>query len=146
MHAELLPLLLLIACQVMICAFRLRPIRGRMGPVRIPLFNRFGRHGLSQLKLAGGGSQQLIAHVQDTVRDNIAQHNLQNSSFLLCVSGGCDSMALLHSMAALLPSGPGKDLRGHMAVLNFNHKKRAESDEEVLVLLTLTTTLVSYGC
>jgi hypothetical protein len=31
-----------------------------------------------------------------------------------------------------------------MAVLNFNHKKRAESDEEVL--LTLTTTLESYGC
>jgi hypothetical protein len=136
MHAELLPLLLLIACQVMICAFRLCPIRGRMGPVRIPLFNRFGRHGLSHLKLPGGDSQQLVAHVQDTVRDNIARHNLQNSSFLLCVSGGCDSMALLHSMAALLP--------GNMAVLNFNHKKRAESDEEVV--LTLTTTLVPYGC
>jgi hypothetical protein len=53
-------------------------------------------------------------------------------------------MALLHSMAALLPIEPGKDLRDNVAVLNFNHKKRAESDEEVL--LTLTTTLVSCGC
>lgn len=51
-----------------------------------------------------------------------------NSSILLCVSGGSDSVALLVLMDQLrkqyLPSLS-------LSVVNYNHKLRSESDEEV---------------
>jgi tRNA(Ile)-lysidine synthase TilS/MesJ len=51
-----------------------------------------------------------------------------NSLILLCVSGGCDSMAMLHAFGDLKKTEkPELDIK----VVNFNHKLRSESDEEV---------------
>ena len=50
-----------------------------------------------------------------------------NSYVLLSVSGGLDSMALLH----ILTSISMKHLPLDLEVISFNHKLREESDEEV---------------
>lgn len=56
------------------------------------------------------------------------------SSLLLCVSGGSDSVAMLHILAKLreerLP-----DLK--LSVLHFNHKLRPESDQELAFVRAL---------
>ena len=50
-----------------------------------------------------------------------------NSYILLSVSGGLDSMALLH----ILSSISNKNIPLNLEVISFNHKLREESDEEV---------------
>lgn len=50
-----------------------------------------------------------------------------NSYILLSVSGGLDSMALLH----ILSSISSKYLPLDLEIISFNHKLRQESDEEV---------------
>jgi predicted PP-loop superfamily ATPase len=50
-----------------------------------------------------------------------------NSFVLLSVSGGLDSMAMLH----ILKSISVKCLPLNLEVISFNHKLRPESDEEV---------------
>jgi PP-loop family len=50
-----------------------------------------------------------------------------NSFVLLSVSGGLDSMAMLH----ILQSISVKYLPMNLEVISFNHKLRSESDEEV---------------
>ena len=50
-----------------------------------------------------------------------------NSFVLLSVSGGLDSMAMLH----ILQSISVKYLPLNLEVISFNHKLRSESDEEV---------------
>lgn len=53
----------------------------------------------------------------------------RNATILLCVSAGSDSMAMLHSLQAIKRSAlPELDLK----VINFNHKVRLQSDQEVL--------------
>jgi len=51
---------------------------------------------------------------------------------LVCVSGGSDSMALMHSLARIRDR---KLLNMSIEVINFNHKKRIEADEEVASFL-----------
>lgn len=63
------------------------------------------------------------------VRKSIESCKLQDANFLLCVSGGSDSIAMMHIIGALRKGGK---LSGEVAVVNFNHKMRKESDEEVL--------------
>ena len=50
-----------------------------------------------------------------------------NSFILLSVSGGLDSMALLH----ILSSISRKHMPLNLEIVSFNHKLREESDEEV---------------
>lgn len=50
-----------------------------------------------------------------------------NSYILLSVSGGLDSMAMLHILTAI----NRKHLPLDLEVISFNHKLRAESEEEV---------------
>jgi asparagine synthetase B (glutamine-hydrolysing) len=50
-----------------------------------------------------------------------------SANILVCVSGGSDSMALLHLLQRVRERRSGLALR----VVNFNHKARVESDEEV---------------
>lgn len=52
----------------------------------------------------------------------------RNSTILLCVSGGCDSVAMLHFLGDIRKNYL-KDL--DLKVVNFNHKMRPESDQEV---------------
>jgi tRNA(Ile)-lysidine synthase len=51
----------------------------------------------------------------------------RNSTILLCVSGGCDSVAMLHLLGDIR-NNYLKDL--DLKVVNFNHKMRPESDQE----------------
>lgn len=60
---------------------------------------------------------------------------------LLCVSGGCDSIAMLHILHRLqLNYLPQLRLR----VVNFNHKVRPESDEEVPGFVTISELTVYF--
>jgi len=62
-----------------------------------------------------------------------------SSQLLLCVSGGVDSVALLHLLAAVKHSRmPSLSL----SVINFNHKLRSESDEEAQFVSRLAS---EYG-
>lgn len=62
-----------------------------------------------------------------------------SSQLLLCVSGGVDSMALLHLLATVKHSRmPSLSL----SVINFNHKLRPESDEEAQFVSSLAN---EYG-
>jgi 3'-phosphoadenosine 5'-phosphosulfate sulfotransferase (PAPS reductase)/FAD synthetase len=63
--------------------------------------------------------------------------NLQispKSTILLAISGGSDSMAMLHLMKSVQQSVL-KELQ--LKIVNFNHKKRKEADEEVMPELFL---------
>jgi tRNA(Ile)-lysidine synthase TilS/MesJ len=51
-----------------------------------------------------------------------------SSTFLLSVSGGSDSMAMLHVFKTIQDSF-WKDMQ--LKIVHFNHKMREESDEEV---------------
>lgn len=51
-----------------------------------------------------------------------------NTNIILCVSGGIDSMAMLHIFAAL-KNKRKQDFNLH--IISFNHKVRAEADEEI---------------
>jgi asparagine synthetase B (glutamine-hydrolysing) len=54
-----------------------------------------------------------------------------DSYVLLAVSGGLDSMAMLHILSKISKS----NLHLNLEVISFNHKLRPESDEEVNVRL-----------
>ena len=67
-----------------------------------------------------------------------------NSAFLLSVSGGSDSMAMLHIFKSIQESLL-KDIS--LKVVNFNHKARVESDEEVglyVLSIPLSILLMSF--
>ena len=51
-----------------------------------------------------------------------------NSYILISVSGGVDSMALLHILSRISQ----KKMPLNLEVISFNHKLREESDEEVI--------------
>jgi tRNA(Ile)-lysidine synthase TilS/MesJ len=57
-------------------------------------------------------------------------HISPKSTILLAISGGSDSMAMLHLMKSVQQSVL-KELQ--LKVVNFNHKKRKEADEEVMI-------------
>jgi tRNA(Ile)-lysidine synthase len=71
----------------------------------------------------------ILHQVESSVRNSLIQHCgvAQGSIILLSVSGGLDSMSMMHIMhsisTTLLP------LR--LEVVSFNHKLRAESDAEI---------------
>lgn len=80
-----------------------------------------------------GGSGTVNAIVS-SVRDNLVHTCLLSRNeyvyMLLSVSGGVDSMALLHIMAEIQRNfWP----LWRFGVVNFNHKLRPESDEEVTI-------------
>jgi tRNA(Ile)-lysidine synthase len=55
------------------------------------------------------------------------QHNI-----LLCISGGCDSMAMFHLLTKAYRALRGTPHEFRLEVINFNHKQRVESYEEAL--------------
>ena len=69
--------------------------------------------------------------IENTVRSFLMEScRIQPHSYvLLSVSGGVDSMAMLHIMAAI--GHQSSNLPLDLAVVSFNHKLRPESDEEV---------------
>jgi len=67
--------------------------------------------------------------VEETFRDLDAVINLSSSRILLNVSGGSDSMAMLHVFASI-QQFLCSSLK--IEVVHFNHKFRVQSDEEVL--------------
>jgi hypothetical protein len=70
------------------------------------------------------------AHMEAELSARISQLCGDLAHVLLCVSGGSDSMALLHLLQRVRKQRPALALR----VVNFNHKARPESDEEVSAL------------
>lgn len=53
-----------------------------------------------------------------------------NATMLLCISGGVDSIALLHIFQKIRTLNEWKSLQ--LKIMHFNHKVRPESDEEVI--------------
>lgn len=70
-----------------------------------------------------------VAEVEDKLLSQWRSMNLSpKSTVLLSVSGGSDSIAMLHMMQSLrMKNYPDLDLK----VICFNHKVRAAADEEV---------------
>lgn len=68
-------------------------------------------------------------NVMKNIKDNLMKDTLNhNINILMCVSGGSDSIAMLHIMKSIKEKYyPQLNLM----VVNFNHKLRIESDEEV---------------
>lgn len=83
-------------------------------------------------RVTSGASAHLEATVLSTLREKCSVDD--RASLLLCVSGGSDSVAMLHILAKLreerLP-----DLK--LSVLHFNHKLRPESDQELAFVRAL---------
>ena len=69
--------------------------------------------------------QYLYKHITEHI---VEPHHIQAIHMLLCVSGGSDSMSMMHLLQCI------KGLfqpAVQLMVVNFNHKMREESDEEV---------------
>ena len=66
-----------------------------------------------------------------------------NSTFLLNVSGGSDSMALFHMFRAI-HAKYWKDMK--LKVVNFNHKARKEADDEVFFVFFQLCFLILFCC
>lgn len=78
--------------------------------------------------------QSIVSELQSSAVPEFA-------TLLLCVSGGSDSIALLHLMNAIKRRKmPQLDLK----VVNFNHKQRIEADEEVISLLCPKLSFETY--
>lgn len=106
-------------------------LRSRMGPTRIPCGVWKQVQRASSTKSVGEQAtrcSKLISSIELTVKKSIFKSQLEGKDLLLCVSGGSDSVAMMQVMASLHQQ---KVLTGKLAIVNFNHKLRTESDEEV---------------
>lgn len=104
--------------------------RGRARPALVPQSLR--HMGQSSSSLERNTDQSHPLHPLDTERtvfESLQRMGVPaDATILLSVSGGCDSMAMLHLLQAVkhnfLP-------RLTLKVIHFNHKQREESEEEV---------------
>lgn len=86
------------------------------------------------LELRGKYCEIIENHVYDKLQSVVLTTYNANVSMLLCVSGGSDSMAMLHLLSKVrdrVSEGSEGQQQLHLEVINFNHKQRIESDEEV---------------
>lgn len=89
---------------------------------------KFGSVASARNLRAGGDKSDICLSIEESVGGKLSQVLQPNAKLLLCVSGGSDSMAMLHIMSEIRTNNyPDLNLQ----VINFNHKARAESDEEV---------------
>ena len=109
----------------------------RFGLVRLAMIVLSAKLGAALSPLRGRTSRALhigrlhaapLCEEERAVYDQLTECLVkETSSLLLCVSGGLDSMALLHLVAAVQKERlPSLSLQ----VINFNHKLRPEADEE----------------
>eukprot|EP00428_Durinskia_dybowskii_P070238 CAMPEP_0170407026 /NCGR_PEP_ID=MMETSP0117_2-20130122/28031_1 /TAXON_ID=400756 /ORGANISM="Durinskia baltica, Strain CSIRO CS-38" /LENGTH=351 /DNA_ID=CAMNT_0010664253 /DNA_START=82 /DNA_END=1134 /DNA_ORIENTATION=+ len=86
--------------------------------------------------------QQALKHcaaVEKSVLNNLMTLNLSRENMLLCVSGGSDSIAMLHIMAVIWKRSKQNY---KLAVVNYNHKLRMEADQEEIFVQKIAE---SYG-
>lgn len=95
-------------------------------PFAMKCITRSFRHKNSILRMIS--SSNIQTRVQSFIQNECKISSDELTYILLCVSGGLDSMAMLHLMASLKNTTFPKL---HLEVINFNHKVRPESDEEV---------------
>lgn len=79
----------------------------------------------------------LYKHTTEHIVELHHHRGVQAIHMLLCVSGGSDSMSMMHLLQRI------KGLFQpaiHVMVVNFNHKMREESDEEVYLSSTMHDT------
>lgn len=90
------------------------------------------------LKCLDADSQIICNEVEASVWDNLYKNVFSDAKTevkcLLAVSGGSDSIAMLHIFKAIKDT---YKVNLSLDVINFNHKARPESDEEVLHSLNL---------
>lgn len=82
--------------------------------------------------------QYLYKHTTEHIVEPHHHRGVQAIHMLLCVSGGSDSMSMMHLLQRI------KGLFQpaiQLMVVNFNHKMREESDEEVYLSSTMHGTL-----
>lgn len=74
----------------------------------------------------------------DRVRDTIRRHSMLagGDTVVVAVSGGSDSTALVHGMAAL-----GRDMRWSLHVAHFNHGLRRDAAEDAAFVAAMSQTL-----
>ncbi|KAK3273431.1 hypothetical protein CYMTET_18327 [Cymbomonas tetramitiformis] len=76
-------------------------------------------------------NSSVVEAVEVALRDNIGIR--KGDRLIVCVSGGCDSVALLHALAKLQATW-----RLDLHVLHFNHGLREESSEEQIFVESLS--------
>jgi asparagine synthetase B (glutamine-hydrolysing) len=85
----------------------------------------------------GVGLEGIPCHPAEEKVINCLSHQCKifsNSFVLMAVSGGIDSMAMLHIMQSV-----SKRIPLSLEVVTFNHKLRPEADEEVSEYILLTS-------
>jgi tRNA(Ile)-lysidine synthase len=89
-------------------------------------------------RFAHGSAAASEPHVVSELRSACERHALlrRGDTVLACVSGGCDSVALLLALACLAP-----ELSLSLHVLHFNHAIRPESVEEARAVAHLAASL-----
>lgn len=95
--------------------------------------SKISSRSLYSCKLSGDDSSKSLTATESTVLQYLSSKcKLTADSYvLLAVSGGLDSMAMLH----ILSKVSRLYLPLNLEVISFNHKLRPESDEEVNVRL-----------
>ena len=75
-------------------------------------------------------SQDICDKIERSVLEGMFEHNIGKSktTCLLSVSGGSDSIAMMHILCAIKEAYKTNIM---IEIVNFNHKIRPESDEEV---------------
>ena len=94
--------------------------------------NKHSERKATGIILEIGNELTYCEEIEDYVHNKLLESNviidIRSVLFLLCVSGGSDSIAMLHIFNNIR-----KRLESNLniEVINFNHKMRFESDEEV---------------
>ena len=114
------------------CYLLLKSTTGYMNPI-CTTRALLRRHGLkSFLTTASSSNSQLESRVKRFLLNECEVN--PSDQILLSVSGGVDSVAMLHLMASIrMRYLPNVKLR----IIHFNHKKREESEEEAVFVRSL---------
>lgn len=88
-------------------------------------------------------SQEICSQIERSVLESMFEHNIGKSptTCLLSVSGGSDSVAMMHILCAIKE---GYKTKIDIEIVNFNHKARPESDEEVGQSITFLPHFAQY--
>lgn len=161
MSREVLTVLLLSVYFSCICGYFMSLVHSRgilrairTGGCTLP---SIGKHYFSKqirntaLKCLDTDSQVVCNDIEASVWDNLYKNIFSDAKedvkCLLAVSGGSDSIAMLHILKAIKDT---YKVNISMEVINFNHKARPESDEEVnfLTCATLSSapTILFFCC
>ena len=116
----------------MLSAFKFRSLPRFCKNTAIPVQTRSGSYTRPNNRQVDV-EKSVASIIKTSFRNDLQERGVPTKkNFLLCVSGGSDSIAMMHIMQKICnqtqPSMP-------VGIIFFNHKKRTESDEEVRITM-----------